>query len=99
MGWENRRGQQYYYWKRRRNGQVVSEYVGRGDWVDAVVSAERAERLQRAVEREERRAEWDQDQADQAALDEVTALIETLTAGYLLAAGWHTHKGTWRQSR
>lgn len=99
MGWENRRGQQYYYRKRRVKGRVISEYVGRGAWVDAPTSAERAERLQRAVEREERRDERDQEQAEQAALDEVTALIETLTAGYLLAAGWHTHKGTWRQSR
>jgi hypothetical protein len=99
MGWENRRGQQYYYRKRRVNGHVISEYVGRGPWVDALATAERAERLQRAVEREERRNERDQDRAEQAALDEVTTLIETLTAGYLLAAGWHTHKGTWRRRR
>lgn len=99
MGWEERRGQQYFYRKRRRNGHVVSEYVGRGEWVEALASLEMADRMQRAVEREERRDEWDQEQADEAALDELTALVDTLTIGCLLATGYHTHKRTWRRKR
>ena len=99
MGWETRRGQRYFYRKRRRNGHVISEYVGRGELVEALASLEMADRMQRAVEREEHCDRWDQDQADEAALDEVTALVETLTVGWLLVAGYHTHKRTWRRKR
>jgi hypothetical protein len=99
MGWEERRGHQYFYRKRRRNGRVVSEYVGCGEWVEALASLEMADRMQRAVEREERRDERDQVRADEASLDELTALVDTLTTGCLLAAGYHTHKRTWRRKR
>ena len=99
MGWEERGGQRYFYRKRRRGGHVVSEYVGRGEWVEALASLEMADRMQRAVEREERRDERAREQADEAALDELTALVDTLTTGCLLAAGYHTHKRTWRRKR
>lgn len=31
MAWEQRRGNWYYYPKRRVDGRVASEYIGRGD--------------------------------------------------------------------
>lgn len=99
MAWEMRRGRRYYYHKRRVGGRVVSEYRGSGDWVDAVTRLEQADRIERAVERDDWRSEQNHIKADESALDEVTALIETLTTSYLLAAGCHTHKGTWRRRR
>ena len=99
MGWERRSGGRYYYRKRRIGGRVISTYMGRGDMADALAGLETAERIERAVEREERRAARAREQADEAALDEVSRLTEELTAGYLLAAGCHTHKRTWRRRR
>ena len=99
MGWESRRGGRYYYRKRRYGRHVISDYVGRGEWVDALASLELADRMGRAVERDERQNEAIQDQADEAALDAVTTLFETMTAGFLLAAGCHTHRGIWRRKR
>lgn len=99
MGWETRRGGRYLYHKRRSGGRVVSAYVGHGEAVEALAGLEQANRTERAIEREARREQRAREQAEEAALDEVSALIEALATGALLAAGYHTHKGTWRRRR
>jgi hypothetical protein len=101
MGWEERGGGRYYYRKRRVNGRVVSEYVGSAarPWVGPLVDLEEANRNERAAERALERARREREQADDAALDDMASWAESLTTALLLAAGCHTHKGTWRRWR
>lgn len=99
MGWESRRGGQYYYQKKRIDGRVVSEYVGGGTFAQALSCLEAADRTERAVERERKReARRSEEEAD-AALDAVTDMATILTTAALLVAGCHTHRGQWRRKR
>ncbi len=101
MGWETRRnGRRYYYEKvRTPDGRVVSRYVGAGTLgalaaeINELVQARREQ--DRAVERRER-ARHEESELVARELDKLTRL---LTHGSLLASGYHTHKGQWRQSR
>ena len=99
MGWERRGDNLYYYRKRREGGHVVSEYVGRGEVAELIADLDMLEKARREAERED----WRQEQAEittlDQMLDEVEGVIRTLTRAYLLAAGYHTHKGQWRRRR
>jgi len=99
MGWERRGDNLYYYRKRREGDHVVSEYVGRGEVAELIAHLDALEREQREAEREA----WRQEQAEITAvdqmLDEAEGVVRTLTRAYLLAAGYHTHKGQWRRRR
>jgi hypothetical protein len=100
MGFERRGGGSYYYRKVRRDGRVVSEYVGSGPlaWVKAWrVAFERVRRDARRASWEVRRARMDADEAEAVALfDEVEAVAREV----LEAAGYHRHKrGEWRKRR
>lgn len=99
MGWENRGNQAYYYRKRRRGRRVVSEYLGSGDLaelaaqIDQATAAARAEELR--AQREERAAQ----RAIDGALDAAGRQTALLLRAYLLSNGYHTHKGQWRRKR
>jgi hypothetical protein len=99
MGWERRGDNLYYYRKRREGDRVVSEYVGRGQAAELIADLDLLARKWREEEREA----WTQQQAEITAvdqmLDKVEGVIRTLTRAYLLAAGYHTHKGQWRRRR
>ena len=99
MGWETRGGREYYYRKERDGQRVRSVYIGTGETArllaqfDVLLNDEReSERAQ--IRRE--RAQWEKHDAE---IDSLCALIETLTTGALLAAGFHTHKRQWRRTR
>lgn len=97
MGWERRGDNLYYYRKRREGDHVVSEYVGRGEMTELLADLDLLVKAWREAQREA----WTQKQAEITAvdqmLDEVEGVIRTLTRAYLLAAGYHTHKGQWRR--
>ena len=99
MGWERRGNGRYYYRKRRLGSRVVSEYVGAGECGDAaarrdaLVRAER-ERMQQEQIRERERL-LALEQAGAGAEDHVHLVMRA----WLLAAGYHTHKGQWRRRR
>lgn len=99
MGWEHRNGHRYYYRKRRVGGHVISEYLGAGEWVEAIADLTRLDRIERAEERAAQHAEREHEQNKDADVDAVADLLNTLAAGTLLLAGCHTHKGTWRRRR
>lgn len=99
MGWENRNGHRYYYRKRRIGGRVVSEYLGAGEWVEAIAGLTRLDRMERDEERAAWRTEREREQIRDADIDAVAGLLDTVTAGALLLAGCHMHKGTWRRKR
>ncbi len=100
MAWEQRaRGGSYYVRKRRRGGRCVSEYIGGGGFANAVAAIDAAHRIERVGEREAERERRAVAADEDAALDDVSAMAGTLATAALLAAGCHTHKGTWRRRR
>jgi hypothetical protein len=56
MGWETRRGKQYYYRATKINGRVVKTYVGTGEVGEAAERADEIARTGRAREADARRA-------------------------------------------
>ena len=99
MGWERRGSGNYYYRKRRVGGRVVTEYVGKGlaaELGTLIYDQTRTEReLERSVQEKARAEEEEIDQA----MDELEKLVQAITRGYLIAQGYHTHKGQWRHKR
>jgi len=99
MGWEKRPGGRYYYRKVRRGGRVVSEYVGTGVMAQAIAELLEEDRLERELERRQRERERE----DFAATDRMLAAredtVRALVRGFLVAYGYHTHKGQWRKRR
>lgn len=105
MSWEQRkRGGRYYTRSRRVGGRIVRSYVGRGVVGELAAREDeerRAQRLaQQARRREERRRAEEEARALLAPLADLDALISTLTAATLTAAGYHRpNRGVWRKRR
>lgn len=99
MSWETRGNNRYYYRKTRKNGRVVSEYLGAGPFVEAIVALEQLdrerERMARQAERETLEADLELDRQ----VDRVTAAVRDVTRAALVASGYHTHKGQWRKAK
>lgn len=96
MAWETRRNQRhYYYFKRRWNGQVISEYKGAGS--EATACLEAVVRRRSTLERE--RSERQLMLALDAEVLEFTQVVRSLVAATLMAAGYHRHKREWRLQR
>ncbi len=99
MAWETRRGRQYYYRKVREGRRVRSIYVGADE--HACFIAELDARCKQSCTEEHadaRRARESLEVAD-TQIESILSIIGTLTEGMLLAAGFHTHKREWRQTR
>jgi hypothetical protein len=100
MGWETRaRGGRYYTRSRRENGRVVREYIGAGS---AGELAAREDAQRRAAREAERAALWaarDRARAIDAELTGVHRIVDQLTRGALLAAGYERSKRQWRLRR
>src|SRR5215210_2760614 len=100
MGWETReRGGAYYTRSRRESGRVVREYVGGGEFAEAVAHSDEAIRRARQLKRARRRAEVERLEDLAAPARELDEIAEILIRAHLLAAGWHRHKGEWRMRR
>ena len=99
MGWETRRGKQYYYRKYRVDGRVVNEYIGSGPEAEAVAEQDRQEREARAAARTAAREEMDTFKTTIRQLDELHMMTTALQTATLLQAGYHQHKGQWRKKR
>jgi hypothetical protein len=99
MSWEKRGNGRYYYRKRRVGKTVYSEYIGAGPGAELVAALDQKERDRRAAART---AELEAQRADLAIdreLDRLGDIVRTITAAALVAGGYHTHKGQWRQMR
>ena len=99
MAWERRGNGLYYYRKRRKGKRVVSEYVGAGEHGaaaaarDTLARAERERMQQMQIRERERLLVLEQ------AGSEAEEQVRMVTRAWLLAAGYHTHKGQWRRRR
>jgi hypothetical protein len=99
MGWESRRNGTYYYAKERCGSRVESSYLGRGDVAQAIALLNEARRAERRAEREAERAEIEKMREEDAAFDQVDALVMDLTKAHLIEAGFHQAKRVWRKKR
>jgi len=99
MGWEDRGGQLYYY-RKRRNGPVVSsEYFGSGSVADLISEMDRMDREERRLERTkraEKRIELAELDAQAAAF---SSAVRAILSAALIISGFRPHKGQWRKRR
>jgi transposase len=99
MGWETReRGVTSYYYRSVRSGdRVRKEYVGTGLIGQIAAQLDEYERRQK----EEKSLYWKEEKErlvqSAAFLQELTEAAEVLVRAYLLASGFHQHKGQWRR--
>ena len=101
MGVEARHkaGNLYYYRKRREGDRVVSEYVGGGLVVDLAQKRTEIDKEIREAQAIQRQAERLSSAQIDAALDEFSNIVDTLTTAVLISMGYHQHKGQWRRRR
>jgi hypothetical protein len=101
MSWETRRGQGRYYTRSRKvNGRIIREYVGTGLVAELAAQQDAETRAQRLAERERVQHEAARWAAAAAPLNDLSQLLDGLTAAALIAAGYHQHhRGAWRKRR
>src|SRR5215203_4556098 len=99
MGWEERRGHQYYYRSVREGKRVRKEYAGGGVLGQLAAEIDELERLQRKEEEASWREERERLERSAAFLQELEEAAEILIRAELLVAGFHKRKGEWRRRR
>ena len=99
MGWEERRGHQYYYRSVREGKRVRKEYVGGGEFGQLLARLDELERLQRKEEEASWREEQKRLQRSAGFLRELEEAAQILIRAELLVAGFHKRKGEWRRLR
>ena len=95
----NRSGRNYYYRNKKKNGKVISEYVGSGEL--ALISAKLDQHEQQA--KKEQQAMVRTERAKSSLLDaKILDLEKTLSELFTwvaIASGYYLHKREWRQSK
>ena len=99
MGFETRRGNLYYYRKRREGACVVSEYVGGGHVAALCSQLDAAERAEGATRRARERGGREAEEALDNLLDTIGAALHTGGGLEMIAAGCHNRRGQWRVIR
>ncbi len=99
MAWERRGDRLYYYRKRRQGSRVVSEYVGAGEHAEAAARRDALARADRERTRQEQLRERERLLALEQAGSDAEEQVRMVTQAWLLAAGYHAHKGQWRRRR
>jgi len=95
MSWETRKDKSYYYRKRRVDGHVISEYLGRAENAaraateDTRVHDNRTQEQARVQELDELIRQYDQ----------FAQSVQMLVDAHLLLNGYHKHRGQWRKIR
>lgn len=101
MGWEKRKGSggRYYTRSRRVGGRVVREYIGCGPVAEAIATLDSEERWMQEEQDRRHREEVAAAEATDEALRELAKLSDLLVEIEALKAGYHKHRGEWRQRR
>lgn len=100
MSWETRgRGSRYYTRSRRVNGRVIREYIGCGRKGELAAMADAQRRTAREADRAAIRSKRERAQAINAKLADLHQIVDQLTHGALMAAGFERHKRQWRKRR
>jgi len=99
MAWEERNGRMYYYRKRRKGKQVVSEYVGGGFAGELSELLDHEDRFKTDVQRAEQiKARKDAAKVDKQ-IKEAEKLTKAMTYAALLLAVYHAPRRQWRKIR
>ncbi len=99
MAWEHRNGKRVYYRARRVNGKVVKQYFGSGLEAELAAQADRTAREIRDRDRNElRRIKEDMEEGIRL-MKKLDEAVRVLSAGTLIGAGFHQHRGHWRKRR
>ncbi len=100
MAWETRRGNLYYYRSRRSaDGRVRKEYCGTGPEAIAEAKADEVARDAARQARDELLRIAEEAKTVNCMMNDLDDAVRMLTAGTLLAAGYHQHRGHWRKRR
>jgi hypothetical protein len=95
-----RRDDNLYYYRSVRDGEKIRRvYVGAGEFARIFAEGDLLRRTNRKAQREEERAELERLEALAAPLEELSEAAEVLAHAYLVAAGFHEHRGEWRRTR
>ncbi|PNW27646.1 UNVERIFIED_CONTAM: hypothetical protein BEN50_21270 [Euhalothece sp. KZN 001] len=99
MSWEQRKDQAYYYRRRRVDGRVVAEYLGRGPHAELAATLDQLERAVAVADAERLRLARERDQLLDQMLGEHLDQLQGATSILLANEGLHQPKGTWRRKR
>jgi hypothetical protein len=99
MAWEKRGGKLYYYRSIRDGEQIRKEYVGSGEIAEVLARGDELIRHKQAEVRDREREEVERFEALAAPVVELSDISEVLVRAYLVAGGFHRHKGEWRRER
>jgi hypothetical protein len=99
MGWKTINERRYYYKSRRAGRRVKSDYLGSGESVALLAELYALDRLDRAAEREELRAEREESDAEELAVAEWFDDVQAVADAAMAEAGFHKHRGQWRRKR
>jgi hypothetical protein len=100
MPWREVRGGRYYYRCRRVGGRPVQLHLGRGAAAELAAAADALRRVERAVERDERKAEQARWESALAPLLELCRAADLLARATLMLAGYRPHaRSSWRRKR
>ncbi len=99
MAWQMYRTSGPYYTRSvRRGGKVVKEFYGKGPAAELAAQLHAAERDRRKQQREDRKAQLQQQLQVRRPITDFCVEAELLTRARLIAAGWHLHKRhEWRR--
>ena len=101
MAWEQRKdtSNRYYYRSRRLpDGRVVKTYHGTGHRGALAAEADRLKRAEEDRQLQRHRALLDGIQHVAAPLMELCETCDLITEAALLTAGYHNHRGEWRET-
>ena len=100
MAWEIReRGGPYYYRNVRDGEKVRKVYVGAGEIACISHEADVLLRTDRKAQRDREKEELGRLEDLAAPVEELSEAAEVLVRAYLIAFGYHRHKGEWRRAR
>lgn len=99
MAWEERGNNKYYYRKKKIDGRVISEYVGRGVRAQKIALIDLTMRKDRKEERRNIRQQKEKFCLFNNQVIQMSSLVNQMVGGFLIISGFHKHKGQWRRKR
>lgn len=99
MAWEMRGNGRYYYRKVRRGDKVLNEYVGAGEFAEALAQLGEIKRRQQLLQREERQQVLAAHRRLDQKIAELGDQVRSLITLVMIAHGYRTHKRQWRKKR
>jgi hypothetical protein len=100
MAWKQRGSRFYYYRNKKKNGRVLTEYLGAGVLVDLTAHLDGVERIARETKAKAlRKVKAEQDAIDKQ-IDGLGEQVRACVAAALMSRGYRQHKrGEWRKKR